>query len=239
MSVLRLACIDSAAAPLFDLSPDGGRTRPGFEPEVAGLVADVLGVAIEWVILPWDEMIPAVQQGCADAVWCGQGIIPSRLEQVNFTRPYAVFNESVLVRAGNPARSPVDLRGYRVAAISGSANMRLAETFPGVEIVPFGVSDDVFGEMIAAVRSGLVDAMVDDDVVTVPLGDEPDLDLAFTVETRNAWGVGVAKENETMLQQLDSGIGKTIDDGRLERVWRKWMPHLPYPEAVLAEGRHS
>jgi len=66
--VLRLACIDSEALPLFDLSPDGGRTRAGYEPDAAALVAEELGARIEWTVLPWDQMLPAVRDGRADAV---------------------------------------------------------------------------------------------------------------------------------------------------------------------------
>ena len=238
-TTLRLACIDSEAPPLFHLSPDGGRTRTGYEPEVAQLVADEAGLELEWCILPWDDMIPAVQRGDADAVWCGQGIIPSRQEQVAFTRPYAVFDEAVLVRAGDPARAPGDLRGYRVAAIANSANMRLAETFPGVELVPFGPSDDVFGDMIRAVRDGSVDAMVDDDLVTVPLGDDPNFDIAFVAPTRNPWGVGVAKHDTALLERLDAALARVIADGRLEASWTRWMPGLPYPAEPLAQGRPS
>lgn len=236
---IRFACIDSEAAPLFDASRDGGKTRTGYEPEAAQLVADELGLELVWHIVPWDEMIPAVQRGEADAVWCGQGIIPSRQEQVDFTRPYAVFDEAVLVRAGDPARGPEDLAGYKVAAIANSANMRLAETFPGAELVPFGASDDVFADMIEAVRSGEVDAMVDDDLVTVPLGDEPDFDIAFVAPTRNPWGVGVAKTNRELLAALDGALAKVIADGRLRTVWEKWLTNLPYPAESLDAGRPS
>ncbi|GAA1854876.1 substrate-binding periplasmic protein [Brevibacterium marinum] len=236
---IRFACIDSEAAPLFDKSEDGGITRTGYEPEAAQLVADALGRDLEWVIVAWDDMIPAVIRGDADAVWCGQGIIPSRQEQVNFTRPYAVFNESVLVRAGDPATSAQTLGGYKVAAIEGSANMALAETFTGAQLVPFGPSDDVFGDMIQAVRDGSVDAMVDDDVVTVPLGDDPEFDIAFTEPTRNPWGVGVAKDDVLMLELLDTALAQVIADGRLAEVWARWMPHLPFPDETLAAGRAS
>ncbi|MDJ1370081.1 ABC transporter substrate-binding protein [Gulosibacter molinativorax] len=238
LTTIRFACIDSEAAPLFDLSQDGGKTRTGYEPEAAQLVADELGITLEWAVMAWDDMIPAVQRGEADAVWCGQGIIPSRQEQVNFTRPYAVFSETVLVRAGDPARKPEDLVGYKVAAIEGSANMRLAETFEGAETVAF-TGDDVFGDMIQAVRDGTVDAMVDDDVVTIPLGDEPEFDVAFTVQTRNPWGVGVAKDRSDLLELLDGALERVIADGRLEQVWNKWMTSLPYPEETLRDGRPS
>lgn len=234
---IRFACIDSEAAPLFDKSRDGGRTRTGYEPEAAQLIADVIGRRLEWVVVAWDEMIPTVQRGEADAVWCGQGIIASRQEQVDFTRPYAVFNESVLVRAGDPARSPDDLAGYKVAAIEASANMVLAETFPDAALMPFGPTEDVFGDMIQAVRDGSVDAMVDDDVVTVPLGDEEDFDIAFTAETRNLWGVGVAKDDEDTLRRLNDALAEVIADGRLQTIWETWMPHLPFPAETLLSGQ--
>lgn len=233
MRALRLACINSEAAPLFNLSVDGGATRTGYEPDIAAAIVSRLRARLEWVVLPWDDMIPAVLSGRADAVLCGQGIIPARQDLVDFSRPYAVFNESVLVRAGDPARSPDDLAGYRVAAIEGSANMLLAESFPQVEIVPFASSADVFGDMIEAVRSGSVDAMVDDDVVTVPLGDEPEFDLAFTVETRNQWGIGVSKVRGDLLEEIDGALSDTICSGEAATIWTHWMPQLPVPSELI------
>lgn len=226
---VRLACIDSAALPLFDKSPDG-RTRDGYEPEAARLVLDRIGARVEWVMLPWEDMIPAVRRGDADAVWCGQGMTPERAALVDFTRPYAVFNETLIVRADDPARSPEQLAGYRIGAIANSTNMKLAETFPGVELVSFGASDDVFGDMIEATRSGRIDGFVDDDVVMIPLGQEdPDFVEAFTVPTGNRWGIGVAPGDDALRAELDAALEGVIADGSLERVWCSWMPLLPFP----------
>lgn len=230
---LRLACVDLDAPPLFDKSPDGAR-RTGYEPDAAQLVADALGKRLRWVILPWSQMIPTVRSGAADAIWCGQGVTEQRAALVDFTRPYAVFDESVLVRAGSGALAPDDLTGYRVAAIAGSTNSALAETFPGTELVAFdGASDDVFGDMLAALRAGRVDAVVDDDVVTVPLGADPDFELAFTVPTRNRWAVAVAKDRPALREELDGALAAVIGDGRLEKVWRHWIPSLPFPGEQL------
>ncbi|WP_312856825.1 transporter substrate-binding domain-containing protein [Arthrobacter mobilis] len=224
--ILRLACIDSEAPPLFHLA--GAGPRRGYEPAAAALVASVLGLRVEWEFMAWDDMLPAVRDHRVDAVWCGQGIIPERQAVVDFTEPYAVFDETVLVRKGDPARAPEDLAGYKVAAIEGSANMRLAVTFPGAEPVAF-TGEDVFGDMLAALRRGEVDAMVDDDVVTVPLGEDPAYDVAFTVRTGNRWGIGVAKDNPFLLAGLNAALATVVSDGRLEKVWAAWMPHLPYP----------
>lgn len=233
---LRLICIDSEAPPLFQRMTGDG-VRLGYEPAAAALVAEQLGRPLEWVVRPWGEMIPSLQAGQGDGIWCGQGITAERMAQMDFTRPYAVFDESVLVRRGAGIGGPADLAGRRVAAIAGSANMTLARTFTGADLVAFdGSSDDVFGEMLDALRTGDVDAVVDDDVVFVPLDEDPAFEVAFTAPTRNPWGVGVAKDRPDTLRELDDALGAVIADGRLERVWRQWIPNLPFPlgEQVVA-----
>lgn len=228
---LRLACIDADAPPLFDLSPDGIH-RTGYEPAAADLVAGVMGREVEWVITAWDNMIPMVQNGEVDAVWCGQGMIPERIALVDFTQPYAIFNETVLVRADDPARSNTEMNGYKVGAIAGSANLKVAQTIVGAEIVEFSGAS-VFEDMIAALRTGAVDAFVDDDVVMIPLAEkDPDFVVAFTAVTRNPWGIGVQKGNAELLGELNSALDTVIADGRLATVWNDWMPDLPFPLAT-------
>ncbi|TGD84882.1 amino acid ABC transporter substrate-binding protein [Mycolicibacterium sp. CH28] len=227
---IRLACLDAEAPPLFSLwTPERGRT--GFEPGVAEALGAELGRPVEWVRVPWVDMIPAVQRGDADAVLCGQGITAERLSQVDFTRPYAIFHEGVLVRRGAGIHTPEDLVGRRVAAIENSTNMSLVETFTGAVPVPFGPgSDDVYADMLAALLAGDVDAVVDDDVVFVPLGaTHPDYELAFTVQTANKWGIAVAKDRPEVLASIDGALSRLIDSGRLREVWTQWLPTLEYP----------
>jgi polar amino acid transport system substrate-binding protein len=233
---LRLICVDLSAPPLFDKAAADG-TRVGYEPSAAETVADKLGRPVQWVITSWGDMIPAVNDGRGDAIWCGQGITHERAAEVDFTTPYAIFDESLLARAGSAFASPADLAGKRVGAIEGSTNMTLAKTFRGVTTVAFEGTDDVFGDMIAALRAGEIDGFVDDDVALVPVGDEPDLHVAFTVPTRNRWGVAVAKGNDELRAQLDAALAESIGDGSLARAWTQWMPNLAFPLGTDAGGR--
>ena len=230
-TTLRLACIDADAPPLFSLfAAEGGRR--GFEPAVADLIGAELGRAVEWVPVTWTEMIPTVGAGGADAVLCGQGITADRQRQMDFTRPYAVFHEGVLVRRGSGIATRQDLVGRRVAAIENSTNMALAETFAGAHPVAFGAggSGDVYADMLAALEHGDVDAVVDDDVVFVPLGEsDARFELAFTERTGNRWGIGVSKDRPDVLAELDAALARVIADGRHLEAWKQWLPTLDYP----------
>ncbi|WP_066910362.1 substrate-binding periplasmic protein [Millisia brevis] len=231
-SELRVICADISALPLFEkAAPDG--TRVGYEPSAAELVAERMGRTVRWVYTAWSDMVPAVLDGRGDVLWCGQGITDARKEIVDFTRPYGIFDESLLVRADSGITSIEDVAGKRIGAIAGSTNMTLTETFPGVIAVPFGgTTDDVFGEMIQALRDGSIDGFVDDDVALVPVGDEPDLAVAFTVATRNKWGACVAPGNDALLAELDAALTSVIADGSLQSQWDKWMPTLAFPLTV-------
>ncbi|WP_027897349.1 substrate-binding periplasmic protein [Zestomonas thermotolerans] len=225
---LRVICADLPAPPLFWKDEQG--YRHGYESDLARVLAARLGREAEFVYRNWADFYPALDAGEGDLLLCGQGISDYRKTLGDFTEPYAVFDEAVMVLRGSPIRSPADLVGKRVGAIANSLNMALAETFSGCITVPFGGdSEDVMGDMVKALRAGEVDAFVDDDVALVPLADEPDLAIAFVAPTHNRWGMVVRKGNPEWLAEVDAALAALKADGELERIWKRWMPSLAYP----------
>ncbi len=222
---LTLCCSDMAAPPLFWTEPDGA--RHGYEPAAAQAVAGALGLELRWVFRQWADFARTLADGECDGIWCGSAITPERERHFLYTRPYAVFDEAVAVRAGDAVAAADDLRGRRVGAIAGSTNLALAATFAGVETVPFdGVSDDVFGDMLRALLTGEVDAVVDDDVAFIGIDRmHPGIRVAFTVPTRNPWGCALRLGDDELKSLLDEGIAQAD----LPAAWRHWLPTLTYP----------
>jgi len=156
--------------------------------------------------------------GEVDAIWCGSAITEERRTVFDYSRPYAAFDEAVLVLSRSPIRSLDDLRGARVGAIVASTNMRLAETFGAAELVAFdGSSDDVFAEMIDAVRSGLIDAFVDDEPAFGGAVAGGEFRIAHIAETQNPWGAACRKGDGLVRGLIDDGIGAAIAK-RLSKV---------------------
>lgn len=236
MTTLRLICLDLESPPLFTKERPGA-PRVGYEVYIATAVAGAAGRELQWIYRPWAEMIPSLLRGEGDAILCGQGVTAERAEIVEFTKPYAVFDEAVLVREGSEIRRPEDLQGRRVLAIDGSTNMALAQKFIGATVIPFaGTGDDVLGDLVAALRSGEVDAVVDDEVALLPLLDSGDLSIAFSVPTRNRWAIAVAPTNPEMHTVIDAALDCAFATGDVERAWRLWMPELTFPFAIRQTG---
>lgn len=220
--VLTLCCSSLDSGRIFSTDPDG--TRHGYEVEVAEGVAAGAGLELRWIFRQWSEFDAALGAGECDAIWCGCAVTPERAERYSFTAPYAVFNESVVVRPDSEIAGAADLRGRRVLAIEGSTNMALAQTFAGAEVVPFAAdTDDVLGDMLAMLRGGEVDAVVDDDVCFIE--PDPTLRVAFTVPTRNAWAGACRKGEDELVERLDGALAE-LD---LHSIWERWLAALPYP----------
>ncbi|BAU73097.1 substrate-binding periplasmic protein [Metapseudomonas furukawaii] len=224
----RIICADLPAPPLFWKDDKG--YRHGYESDLGRLLANTLGLPFSFAYHNWADFYPALQADQGEVILCGQGISEYRKTLADFTEPYAIFDEAVMVLRGSTVRSPADLAGKRVGAIANSLNMALAETFADCICVPFGGdSDDVLGDMVQALRDGTIDAFVDDDVALVPLAKEADLAIAFSVPTQNKWGIAVKKGNGQLLAQVNEALAAVKTNGQLEQIWRKWMPSLAYP----------
>ena len=219
----------------FDASPmtcvkDGKRI--GYEPAVARVVCQKLGLEPVWHNLPMQDFYTSLQTKQFDVIWFNQAITPERQQWVDFTRPYGLFDEAVLVRADNPAASAADLAGQRVGGLADSTNIALAATFADVKTVPFPGSDRVLPEMLDALRSGEIDALIDDELVLiVPAETDSSLRVAFSIPTKVPFAIGVHKDQTALLNALNQTIDAIIADGTLAQLWTEWIPQKPFPFA--------
>ena len=228
---LNIVASDFDARPMSYLTPEGDRT--GYEPELARLVCDRLGLTPVWHNLPMADFYTSLDPAKGlpyDVVWFNQAITPERQQWVNFTTPYGLFDEAVLVRAGSPVSSSADLAGQRVGGLADSTNIALVENFPEAEAVPYPGSDKVLPEMLAALRAGEIDALIDDELVLlVAAADDPRLHLAFSLPTQVPFAIGVSKERSRLTEVLNNTLSDLIADGTVAQLWAHWIPWKPFP----------
>lgn len=206
--------------------------RLGYEPDVARMVCAKLGLEPVWLNLPMAEFYSSLHAQKCDVVWFNQAVTPERQSHSRFTRPYGYFNEAIIVRADSDIHSAADLKGLKLGGLADSTNIELGEQFAGVELVPFPGSDQVLPEMLAALRSRDIDALVDDELVLVTAVEaDPSLQMGFTVETRHPFAIALRPDSESLLAVLNQTLDQLEADGTLEKLWHQWIPWRPFPFA--------
>eukprot|EP00439_Symbiodinium_sp_Y106_P088593 s1_g1129.t1 len=123
-------------APFNFVDADG---RPGgFDIDVATELCRRLEKECRFVVMPWDELIPALTRGDVDLVAASLRIPSTRLAGVTFSDPY-YGSRGRFVGSSDAATSEVDLvlaDGAQIAVQQGSLHEAyLKARYPGVELV--------------------------------------------------------------------------------------------------------
>jgi ABC-type amino acid transport substrate-binding protein len=224
---LHIIASDFDARPMSHVDASG---RQGYEPELTRLICQYLELEPVWHNCPMAEFYTKAQTGNYDVVWFNQAITPERQDWVDFTQPYGLFDEAVLVRANSHVSAPADLDGLCVGGLADSTNIALAANWPGVTTKPYPGSDKVLPEMLAALRAGEIDALIDDELVLVVAAEEDStLRLAFSVPTQVPFGIGVTKQRPELLAALNNALTQFKEDGRMAAIWSEWIPWKRFP----------
>lgn len=230
----RLLCPDILTVGVsFDIAGMGWRNPQtgeieGFEADLAKAIADeLLGNAtrIAFVQVLPDQRIATLQQGRADMVVAQLTITPDRAEQVDFSIPYYVAREAILVLTGSSIKAYADLQGKRIAVPAGSISLRRlqAQLAKGALDATLMVTP-LESEGLAAVASGAADAASNDNINFALMRKNavrPDLfeilDIGDHFDPK-PFGIAVRKGHRELVDLLNQTIARFEADGRLKRL---------------------
>jgi len=131
----------------------------GYDVVIASMLAEELGYELEIVKTEWDSLIVDLNQGTLDCVIAGMTATPERTSQVDFTSPYYVSQEVVIVRKGSGLEDITDIQdlsGYRVQGQMNTLYDTVIDQIEGVDHVEAATD---FPASIQALQAGAVDAV--------------------------------------------------------------------------------
>jgi polar amino acid transport system substrate-binding protein len=134
----------------------------GLGPEIVTAVLARLGITqIDWVVTPFNSLIPGLKASRWDIVAAQQTIFPARCEQVAFAEPTNTALEGLLVKTGNPKNlhSYDDLKkasGVMIATPSGTTELNYLHAYGVPDSRLITIANHADGAEL--VRSGRADA---------------------------------------------------------------------------------
>lgn len=199
----------------------------GFEADLARAIADkLLGAPdrLDFFQVTDEQRIPALQSDLVDMVLSQITMTPDRVEQVDFSIPYLVTREALLVPKGSSIKSFDDLKGKRVAATAGSISLRrMRASLPDATLIVTPLS---FGGL-EAVAKGEADAASNDLINLMAMrgaSDHPDrydiIDIGDRFDEK-PFGVAVKKGRRSLVDLLNQAIESLKANGEIDRLLNK------------------
>ena len=211
-----------------ELDPVSGEVS-GFDVDLGREIARELGLRedqIEFVDLVVEDRIPYVVEGKVDMVVMVATITPARREVVDFSRPYFLAGQSILVdNSARTVSSIRDLPGKRACVPAGSTNAEtLAQISPEAELE----QRSTIQECVAALEAGDVDAFSTDDIILAGIAvRHEDFVLVGGQLTQEPYGVIIPKGQPDMVEFVNGVIDAMIEDGRWGKLYYEYLGDIP------------
>lgn len=200
----------------------------GYDVDLAKYIAkSILGSEnkVEFKQVTSSNRILALNSGEIDMIIATMTITKPREEVINFSSPYYIAGQAVLVPKGSKITSMSDLNGKKVIIIFGSTsekNLRLIA--PNANIIGF----KTYTSGYSALKQGRADAMTSDDTILMGFADaDPSLKLLPKRYTKEPYAIGFKKDASSVsLNKKVNFILKDMErNGELDKLKNKWIKH--------------
>ena len=214
------------------------RKVDGLDVAIGKEIAKELGLReeqIEFVEAVSANRIPFLKEDKADLIISTMTINAERKLEIDFSRPYFLAGQSILVkRDNNSIRTVTDLNGKKVCSAAGSTSEKnVKEKAPGSELTTF----PTYSACVSAMKDGRTDAVSTDDIILAAFAAaDKDLKLVGGQFTTEPYGIGVKKGKTDLVKFIDDLLAKMLSDGRWEKIYQKYLGEVP-GIAPAAEAR--
>ncbi len=212
-------------------------TNPPYEPfeyeedgEIVGLDMDIvaevakdLGVELSVKTTPFEGIQSGadLDTGNCDVVASGITITPEREAKIDFSEPYFDADQGLLVPEGSDLSDVESLAGKRIGVQQATTGETWAQD-NGLETVQF----EDLGLQIQALKTGQIDAVVNDIAVLGPYGTDG-FEVATTFPTGEQYGLGVKKGSTALLDSVNATLDRIREDGTYDTIYTERIGTAP------------
>jgi ABC-type amino acid transport substrate-binding protein len=215
--------------PLNFVDPLTGKAT-GWEYEAVDEICRRLNCTVDWQVTSWDTMIAAIHEGQFDVGMDGITITDERKQQVDFSAPYMVSQQFMLVRADEsrfttPAEFAADAT-LLIGSQTGTTNFYVAvyDVLDGDEANPRIKLFETFGAAVQALIAGDVDMVLMDAASSRGyIGANPDkLKIVGDPLGTEEFGF-ILTPGSDLVAPFDAAIQTMKNDGFLDHLNTRWF----------------
>lgn len=203
----------------------------GLDIDVSRLLAKSLGVKVVLVPVASANRIPYLQTHKVDLVISTLGRNAERDKVLDFSQPYAPFNNSVFGAADIKVGGPADLASQVIGVARGTfEDIQLTASVPSSTVIKRYEDNNT---LISAYVSGQVKLIGTGDFVAITLGEkDPSHKPVFKyIIQESRCVVGLNKGEPALQAKVNEILTKAKKSGELNAIVKKWL-NVPLPDKL-------
>ncbi|WP_324763595.1 transporter substrate-binding domain-containing protein (plasmid) [Sinorhizobium meliloti] len=212
---------DTTSPPMESVDPATGQIV-GFDIDVVNAICAKINCQAEFVTTGWDGIFAALDQGNFDLVASGVSITEERKKAMDFSDPYIVNSQAVLMRVEDQGVSLEDFKskGKKLSAQANTTDAQVAEGVVGKENV---VAYDSFSAAIIALKNKDVDGVVINGANAAAYEREFVGELVVAIRDLESDPLGlVFRKGDANVAAFNEGLKMIRDDGTLDQFVNKY-----------------
>lgn len=223
----------SDAPPNIFIDKDGSFT--GYDNELLKAMAAKLGLKVEFVSTKFQGLLAQVSTKQFDMGSSSISTTDARRQTVSFTNGYDFGYMAIVVKDGAKVKTFDDIKaGVRIGVVQGTVQDDFVTNTLKLDPVRYPDYNTVY----ANVKSGQIDAWVAPSQQAegqVKAGDGTNI-AQKKVNTQNFTAYAVAKENQPLIDALNSALDAVIADGTWSKLTTQWYKDRPTAKEQTPEG---
>ena len=199
----------------------------GLEPDLARLLAEALKVKVRFVTKPFNELLPALQNGQVDMVLSGMTITPERNRKVAFIGPYFISGKAFLTKLETIATAKktedVNNPNTKIVVLRDSTSQAFAEAVLDKTTM---FKTGTYDEAVDMVLQDKAEAMIADYpicVVSVFRYPEAGLLSVVTQLTYEPIGIAIPANDPLLMNWTRNTLNNMEGSGLLDELKLKWF----------------
>lgn len=216
----KLTMATNATFPPYEMTTDSGAFE-GIDVEVAGVIAEKMGLELQIDDMDFDAALLSVQQGKADIVMAGVTVTEDRQAVMAFSNSYATGIQSVIVPEGSDITDLDGLAGKVIGTQRGTTGYIYCSDDFGEDAV---VAYDSGLTAVQALNKGQVDCVViDNEPAKAYVAANNGLTILDTHYAVEDYAIGMNKDNAALLDAINAALEELKADGTLQAIVDKYI----------------
>ncbi len=205
----------------------------GYEADIINAIAIELGLGVEFVQVTRQNDTEMLVTGAVDLLIGQQTRSRDREAVLDFTHPYYLNEQRMVIRQGEPYATLEQLSGHPVGVEIGSRSERALRLWMDASGVPFDIRTYATeNAALDALAGGEVDGMVGQ-LDSLRRAGRQQMSLVDEPVMLEPYAIALRRNDDNLYQLLNRSLQRLKASGRLEEIYREWFGAEPMDFVTL------